>query len=456
MRVPVKVLLPDGGEPEVAYIQITTGRGGNSETWRPEWGEIRCLPGAGRCPPPRATSANTAPSAQDVVVKADAAPEPIVFQLKERPGIKGRLLGVPAESFSELRIFALRYVGDPPDDARVIDQGTRDVPHGTADCDFALSDLEEGRYLIGVAWGDRPADTDKKLAARVSVDVKGLVRQDLTVPPDDSKGIILWVLGPDGAPQQDADLSITIFAGPNGSSTSSARASKRADGSLRLAMPSVKSRDRKDVLDGPDAEVRHEARGGRLGSRPDPDGQVRRAGDARGHDPQLSRKPPPGRGHAHADAGRGSEVLAKLVPDVFGRATLAGRPADVQRLQPGSYELALMVSSVRAAAIPVTLVGGSNSVSLPIPPLFRVTVAAGEEHRGGSVFIQAGKSEARSQSASIGDDGQAVFETVPPGDYVFSLSSSKGHRKDQEPDDRGRRRGPVRARRDQDSWESPR
>jgi hypothetical protein len=421
--VPVEVLLPDGTKPQGAQISMTTGQSGTSEYWRPAWGEIRCAPGNWSMYAIAGEDQRYRSDSQDVILKMDVAPAPLVFHLKERPGIKGRLLGVDPDALERVGVYALRYVGEPPDDSGVIRNGARANAYPNADYDFWIMDLEEGSYVLGAKWGHPSPDDPGKLAARALVELKGPVRQDLNVAPDDARAITVWVLAPDGTPQPDVYLSITTFQDSHSSNTNTLQGVKRGDGSIRASIPALPRRDgrEKDLL---------VARSERFGTtRGEVDLDRDTTATLRFAEPATLSVTVPN----YAGSRLQGLVSLTLVQDAGTGKSMQHNPAGrlsaegvqtFSAMQPGTY-LIVLSAPLQVARVPVTLVPGRNTANVSLPPLFRVTVIAGEEHRGGHIAARTDDGSF-GQSRVVADDGQTIFEAFPAGNYVFSLRSSKG------------------------------
>ena len=122
------MLLPDGRQPDSAWISCA--RDGDSEfrAWSPHEPEIRLPPG-------RYTLAATAQDGPEEFKSETEVREiapgrnegTVVFRLRGRPGIRGEVRFPKGVKFNNARVYALRFAGDtPPSEQRLTKRGKED------------------------------------------------------------------------------------------------------------------------------------------------------------------------------------------------------------------------------------------------------------------------------------------------------------------------------------------
>jgi hypothetical protein len=286
------------------------------------------------------------------------------------------------------------------------------------DRSFFFPDVAPGRYALGVARGSRG-----RVVVVEEVDVgTGLVEHDLRVPsPDPSEFISVSVLGPDGEPLKGVQIS-TGYKSKGSSSSGGSTVVRRPDGTLWV--------------------FHHEHQFSE-----DPEGTYWITLTAKNHgnvtleyrkgerSEWTVRMEEPGRVEARVTGIEKSPVADRLsfqllAPSADGRVFRDTRSERVDAaglqvlssVQPGEYALVLLVAhshvSMPVARVPVTVRGGRNEFTVPLPPLHQVVVTGAE----GTATLQTPEG-VRFVIWSQSTDGRAVFEGIPEGEYTVNAGS---------------------------------
>ncbi|MBP9892116.1 MAG: hypothetical protein KBG84_09425 [Planctomycetes bacterium] len=218
--VTVDVLMPDGSRPERAYVSWTQrgANGGSSSSgqdWTPDDREMQLEFGAWEVRAMVGEAQEHASDSVAVVIEAGKEPPSITLTVKERVGIKGKLILPAGDTGADIWVNAMFYEGAPPDEAKFIKRGGGGYyrggegywggPNGggsNGQGSYVFLDLKPGTYLLG-------AVRNQKLVASVSVMIGGaMVTQDLAIPEmQSSEIVIVRVLGPDGKNAPEVNLS---------------------------------------------------------------------------------------------------------------------------------------------------------------------------------------------------------------------------------------------------------
>lgn len=219
-RAIVDVFMPDGSRPESAYISWTqrTGNGGSSssgQNWTPDDREMQLEFGAWEVRATVGDSQEHASESVAVLIESGKEPPSVTLTVRERVGIKGKLILPAGDNGSDIWVNVMFYEGLPPDESKFVKRGGGgsyrgregywDGPYGGGNYgqgNYAFLDLKPGTYLLG-------AVRNQKLVASVSVAVSAaLVTQDLTIPEMQSgEVVVVHVLGPDGKNAPDISIS---------------------------------------------------------------------------------------------------------------------------------------------------------------------------------------------------------------------------------------------------------
>jgi len=436
--IPLRVLGPDGREPESAQVRFNTdpgGQGGWSGTeWRRSEGtvDLSLKPGTYRLVALGGDHEELTSDPVEVELRQDADVEPIVLHLRGRPGVSGRVVYGPGwGSIDNFHVRILRFRGaEPPTDAQVAEEGQEQWVHRNQGLRFTFGDLAAGGYRLGASshyGGAMDAAWTVEVADRMIV-------QDFEVPdPVRSRYVEVKVFDPDGRPLAGVGYSLSVRSQRN-SGSNSASSFRRGDG-----VDWVRWDDFSGDRD-PDAKWHLGARHEQYGStevefQPGPEAtatvrfetpafvEATVAGYAGGpHEGTLVvslRKPASSRG--------GDFSYAQPALDAEGRVRLGP-------YAPGEYDLLLTGRSGRnsigtLARLRVTIGPGDNAYTLAVPPLHTLTVDLGAARKGKRVQIVRQKAGeglgGRHDDRRADENGRAVFDRLLAGEYKFRLDGER-------------------------------
>src|SRR4030095_2984532 len=164
--------------------------------------------------------------AVEVSLRAGAAPPPVTLQLRERPGIRGRVVFPPGEEMDAM-VFAQRWdSASPPDYQQLLAVGSGQSARRSKGFRFFFRDLLPGRYVVAASR------VEGRVESVDYVDVGDrLHSKDAVLPPLDAVDyIVLWVRGPGGETLADIDISSGCTNG-NSTASGSTQWARRPDGS---------------------------------------------------------------------------------------------------------------------------------------------------------------------------------------------------------------------------------
>jgi len=444
VRLPLRLTLPEGGPPAKAVVLAMPlderDPSATSYTWSLQDSELRLTPGRyeiNALGERVALSAGEPPSSlrsetKTVELAAGTAPAELVLVLRERLGIRGRVI-FPKDGLTGLlawvRLLPLAP-GAELDLALLADARTTSFVRG--DDDYAFLDLEPGRYAVGVTCGA------SELRAHAVVEVlEGLLDQDFELPPvDRSLYLSVRVFDPQGAPVAEPDFRF-VHEWEGGNDTLGTHSLRGPDGQHLLAIPARYLDDYRAGTAGLTFALSVAARGRGAKAVELVPGQseltVHLAAPAR-----LALDVPGGT--AAPMAGRLSVELRRTDVAAGRRAASADVGMDgactLEGLAPGDYLLTMRISDRRGpntselillAAEELRLVSGENRASVSVPALYPVSVQSLAQHAGANAFIapaEAGRGLRRwigADNHELDAEGRARFEYVPAGRYTVRI-----------------------------------
>ncbi len=434
VKVSVGVFLPDGGIPDAARIEWESGRRGEGTSyceWTREQAWIELSPAAYKLAAAHGNEGRFRSDPQEVLITVGQVTPGLTFQLRERPGIEGRVI-VPENEEIENLVVCLKPVakGTLPEGVKFgRGERTEGVDPGS-DNRFRFPDLAPGTYAIAAGRGDgAPVVEIVDVADRT-------VTRDLTLPPlNPDNYVVLWVLGPNQEPLQDVFLSTETKTGWM-ARTDGAFEIPRPDGSYWIRhFGAAEGENEAGASDS--ANVKHiiRVRSKKYGEREVEyrRGQAReltvRFGELTLVDVTLK---------GFAGSGHEGKISLKVRPlgkNSTGAAqysTSQGRDrgldptgqASIGPLDPGHHEVVLLYGgdpydSYEIHQVPIDVRLGKNSVSIPMPRLYQLRVVFEDSQPGARISIapSRGRLVFGAGSREVGQDGSVVFEGLAADDY---------------------------------------
>jgi hypothetical protein len=422
--VPVEIVLPAGGPPEEAKIEIRVGTGTQRQGWTPDEKEIGLEPGTVSIRAVGGEEGEFASEEQEVEVDVENPPSSLTFRLEARPGIRGRVTFPEGQEYSYGEVSVLRILpGKEADPQRLVREGQRKTVYSYRDGKFLFLDLPAGSYLLGLVMNRRD------VVASASVEVSGgMVVHDLVAPaPDPEDSVVVRAEGPDGKLVTDLYLT-TGYTGPKGSGTGVALNTRLPDGTFRVAHHVVQEEHE-------DPDVRHwiNVRSNRFGAQ--------RVEYDRASTRELTvRFEAPATLEVTLDGYLGTEYegvvrlslreaskggSGSYYSSYYGGSRQNPLSAEGKQkfgpVQPGDYVISVGLQMERygsrtVATVPVALKSGANRETVSLPALYTLTVLL-DAKDGSQVYIrQQGGYTSASKKVK---DGRAVFEKLAAGDYTI-------------------------------------
>jgi len=417
VTVDVRGLEPSARGPVMIAFAVA-GRGTESRPWTPDAPALRIAPGKYTV---SASVDDGAIASEPVALDLDPAGASIALELRKRPGIRGTVLYEPGQEFetAEVRLHRMNAEG-----TRTRIESWRGPANVwiRGDRRFRFLEVAPGRYELALTTGNVSI-------ASATVDVADrMVDCDLRPGPlDPALYVVVRVEGPGGEPIDDVEIETAVRSKNRSSSGGGAwQRSGRglfrvfhhaadpeadADAAYSLTVTSRTCGSREVTYRrGEDREVVVRfLQPGQL--------TVTIAGYAgSGREGTLSLS----LGRAPDDSRRGGRSEREAAIDAKGRAVF---PA----LDPGDYEVSLQIGSRWSgrslSRTRVTVASGENAVEIAIPSVHTLTVRCPEMRQGQRIELR--QKRGLSFEAHVGEDGRAVFENVPAGDYLLQEPRGK-------------------------------
>ena len=407
--VPVRVVLPDGTEPDRASVhwkQVGTDHR-NRYRWSPDdrnpqvrWGKHTVYAESGEQQELRSED-------QELEVGPGATPS-VTLKLKGRPGIAGRVIFPKGWSLESGQVRALRFVGDAPSDEELIEEGKSDWIRDGDNFRFSFTDVEPGQYRLGTGL--------TRYAIDVTVDITvtdALVEQDIEVPaPDADRYLKVIGYSPDGGVLSDLSFTLAAQSG-RGSSSTSAHGAQQDDGSYWLSRKKWP-----DLAQQKDVALTVTVQSESYGSIELPYAAGDPLLEARFEEPAyvnviVSGYDPSQKIRVRVRQKAQNRGGASVSSDVGGDGRARAGP-----LPPGEYQVEL--SSRRGGSVlgetDVVLQSGENQAEIAVPELYDLTISFPESSRGRQVQLQSSMHRVGG-SETIGEDGEVRYSELRAGTY---------------------------------------
>jgi hypothetical protein len=378
VEVRVEISCPDGPLPENLQIRQEGPQGRGGFGFNAENPVIRIEPGTHELTAIGGDAEEYRSDPQTVVVPDGSVGVTVVFVLRGRPGIRGKVLFPPGEEWDQPQVLLQRLGKDEKASAAGLRASSREATrrYRSVGEGYAFSDLAPGRYGVGVARGH-----EGPVVVFEEVEVgEGPVTRDLRVPPaDPSEFVVVRVLKPDGAAVTDFTAT-TGFKGKGFSSSGGGISVRRADGSRLVFHHAQTAPDDPDgmfsitvdakSLGGATVEYRKGERSEWTVRLEEPGRVEARVTGHRGtpyEDRLQFVLAPPGGTARHFGMRHGAPRV-----DASGLQVIPG-------IQPGEYSLQLLLEGGQRMAnpiarLPVSVRSGRNEFTVPLPELHEVAI----------------------------------------------------------------------------------
>ncbi len=434
-EIPVKVLLPDGSQPERASITIQAGGNSREIHWKPTDSAVRVDPGVLTL----YATANVEEQqyrSKEVTIKVEPGvqQEPLVFQLHAESGISGKVIFDGVKGPDVVQVFCVPGTRSGKLDKsrlRGLSFKFRSLASVESDYAFKFTGLKPGTYHLVVFWSDT-----ERIAAEALVEVgEGMSTCNLRVPPPDpGTYLVLWVYDPFGNPVSRVSVSVEMET-RHTSSRRGATLLPQEDGSFWVLWPEF--------------EI-----------------------DSRGTMESVSytlivESPAYGRQEVEVDPARDREVTVRFVEPAMLTVKLEGteqldpsvrlrvmvtRPgegrgpfsavavkeqsadssgvAKIGPLAPGVYEVKVVLQEevgfgrTLLSSATVTLASGENNVTLSLAPLSDLVVFVPENVK--RLRLKAQGKRWYYRSAKVDSEGKVVFKRLTPGTYQLISDGLQG------------------------------
>ena len=213
--IPVEVRMPDGSFPPYGRVSYDRENGSSAGTLLDDGkGELRLSPGAWKI---RASYGNWMEYQGEEItltLTPDSKVEPLILQLKARPGVKGTITVPEIYSNPSLRVYVVKDPpAEAPDDANDIqrhnagESWVRSMNVEDGPYEYAVIGLEPGRYRVLLLSSNEIADWKDVVVAG------GIVETDLAVKgPERGDYIVVKALDPDGNLLPDLDIDLELHS----------------------------------------------------------------------------------------------------------------------------------------------------------------------------------------------------------------------------------------------------
>jgi hypothetical protein len=423
----VRVLRPDGREPESATVDFAGKVNQGYRPWRPDRREVWSLPGEWTLTAEAGEAKEYRSEPVEVSVEPESRGVPVVVRLEERTGIRGRVVLPPGDlrPMGELRALRLTE-GEEADTRRILDRDAAQDVRLRGNGEFSLLDLEPGAWLVALVTHD------EVIARQTATVTRGLAECVIEVPaPDPADSVIVDVLGPNGRPTSGVYLLSELhvgdraWAGPAGIPLRDGGYRVRhagpgdgfptTGGSYVLRVSSQRYGEVERPYSGPGA-ARFTIRLAEPGSLTVTLAGYRGSGHE-GHVKALLRSP----------AGSAGSVQWRTDKPFGADGRYVASP-----LEPGDYELVVYTvvgsqEKLPALARPITVAPGDNEVEIPMPDLCTLTVLCEVPKMSFRIEVPGWPGTIAHTSSRRVVEGRVVWEHVPAGEYriqpIFGPSS---------------------------------
>jgi hypothetical protein len=433
IKVPIQVFLPNGTLASRATIMLEKrsihGSSSMPSAWTSDDPNIPVQLGTFTLSAQGGDHNELRSESQKICFKKGEQPVALVFQLRTRPLIKGRIIppdGAVANN-SSFSVYLLKTpVGTTPDPVRLRREGNNTWVHSEA---YQFDDISAGTYLIGAGY------SNGKILVSASVTVTdGEVTQDLTIPALSADEVfVVWVRGPDGGLLADVDFGLERRY-KHGSSSSGANTSRREDGAWLI----MRSNDQDDS-GGDDVKYIVTATTDEYGAKTAEFTGAEREKTIQFNAPATVKVTIPG----YAGSANEGRLLLSLekAKDADGhssgrmfhnsRKISAEGIATLGPVEAGNYEIVL--SSITdhrfgqgrtIARQPVQLQAGENTATMEMPTLYALTLSFKSNKPGDSVMLHDG-SHNDMVNTTVDKDATVTFENLPAGKYKVETYGDK-------------------------------
>ncbi len=420
----IRMTLPDGTEPATAVVVAPAPEGQISRRpWSPEYRTIEFAAGTHAIFAIAGENEEYKSSNQTVEITPGVTPAPVHFELKVRPGIRGKAMMSGGDRNSSAVVYILRLEpGEEPDEKALRSSGESTWLYGQRP-EYSFFDIQPGTWAVGLSFDRRTFVLIETVTVKDAV-----VELDLSPPePRREEYVIVRVLGPGGKALADVQF-LAGYRDERRSRSGGTRVARMPDGAWRVWHQAVSENAKGPVTyeitatvpqygskqvtydRTPSSEltIEFEEAGtlevtiaGYAGS--GEEGKIRLAVQSVRGDP---------RSRYQSFRGRGGTRL-----DAEGRQIFTG-------LAPGAYEIEISLERGRsryatAARVPIIVKSGRNRDTVNLPVLYTLTVLAPGAEEGVNLSLRnRGQSSGRyfSLSATV-TSGRAVFANVPAGEY---------------------------------------
>jgi hypothetical protein len=439
LEVPVRIVGTGGRSVSEADLVLERHLGGHTreETvrWSADEPTVRMLPGRYEVRAVAGLREDRGSEPVSITLEAGERPEELLLTLRDRLGIRGRVLDGPGERVEGQSMMARLLPLAPGQELDLERLGNADRTEWVRSSrTFAFLDLEPGTYAVGASWG-----WSAPVAVHQVVEVvDGIVELDLQLPSiDEQEFLRVRVLDGQGANVPGVNFQFRHERG-GGSSSSGLQPLTTASGEYLLSVPRGTREAYFAGTEGHSFQLQVTAGSTGAATVDLAAGQL---------DLTVSLATPARLEVTVAGYG-GSGYEGRLdvsASPVGGRTTFSRGEALsaegvklIEGLEPGDYRVVLRLRpkgegsfgwGKEIAATDLTLVPGENLATLAIPSLHSFRVLSGDAKEGANLSLRAvgDASDFTSYHRTEFDaDGVALFEEIPAGDYVLSGSFAGG------------------------------
>lgn len=409
LSVPVEVRLPSGELAEKANLTIESPNQHTSHRWSEKSPSLTLRPGSHQV---YATTDSLRSPPLTITVTSGQSPQPVVFQLTARLGVKGTITPESAT----ITIWT-RPLGDQPPDDFLLKDGSRDRARQGS---YSILDLAPGRYHIGVSRFREEIEQSKVIDISTGVEELDFALPEIT----NDQILIVQVADPAGNPVDDIDLQITRQTG-NRSSSSSVHKENVRPGEIWAYV----GRSFWEALDSGEVTAYVTVSSALLGTK-----KVEVTGSPlsiRFGSPATVTVRYPGyvgsgfegslRTYLQAPAGSGRDRVSRSTASPGERAPDGS--VEVGPLEPGEYVVITAIENETVSEDPISLPSGHSTVSIQLPTLYELTLRVESTDVGRSINVMSRETTdfgGRHHEIPANAD-QVVIPNLPAGVYDIML-----------------------------------